>query len=105
MGFAVTLFHPGRHEANGDAARMGFCLVKIGKKGQALQVAPGRKDDLDLAGVGRIENLLSACPETADIFRFINSGIRCVRRGARNIEARIEHARLSKWRTPTRERH
>lgn len=78
MGFAITFFHPRCHKPDRNASRMGFRLVKIRKQGKTLQITPGRKDDLDLADIGCIENVLRACPETADVFCFINPGIWCV---------------------------
>lgn len=104
MGLAVALFHPGRDQPDGNAAGMRLGCIERIEQGKPFEIAPGGIDDLDPPGICRIQNRPCACPETADIFGFVNHGVGCVVRGARDVEARIEHAGLSVRRAPARER-
>ena len=105
MGFAIAFFHPGRHKADRNAARLGFSLSKMPELSQPFKVTSGRIYDLDLAGVGGVEDFLRARPETAHIFRLIDHWVRRVISGQGNIESCVEHAGLAERRAPAGERH
>lgn len=104
MGFACAFFHPGCNNLDGRAQRMGFRFRKAVEERQAFEVAPRRKDDLDLAGIRRVDNLLRTRPKAADILGVVDHGLGRVVAHAGKVEARIEHACFAVRRAPARER-
>jgi len=104
MRLAIAFFHPGRDQPDGDASGVRLGCIERVEQGEPFEIAPGGIDDLDLPGICRVDDLLCAGPEAADILCVVDHGVGGIVAGTGNVESRVEHAGLAMGRAPARER-